>query len=140
MNSFPKYYTNDCSSRAIVRIAEKEGYADVNKETFDAHIMLLNKKYDGNYQDQASVDMVQCVCARFGWAIDIVVRITNANGDVTVDRYLSPHRGKHWSPMHVLGLEYNNATGSGHYEPCNRQALIDTKRVKDNGFAWAYLR
>lgn len=132
-------YTNDCSTCAIAKIAAHTGYTGVNKRVLDLNIMSMNRKFGDDVNAQASVDMVHNLCGKFGWAIDIVVRTTHANGSVTMQQFPCPFAAKYWAPLPVIALEYNAATNSGHFEACKRDVYDADYTNTHYGFSWGYL-
>jgi len=137
--SIPEVYSNDCSTRAILKIATREGYGGVNKRILDKYIMIMNKSIGDDYNSQASVDMIQSLCQKFGWEIDIVARIVNNNGTISFHKYPSPSKSMYWKPIAVIALDYNMATNSGHYEACRRDVYDAKETVISHGFSWGYL-
>lgn len=135
-------YTQDCSTRALLKIAQHEGYKFVDKGLLDKYVQALNQHYSfDDINAQASVDIVLAVCDAFGWRVDIVSRVVDGNGKVAIQVHSSTPRVINWRPKSVISLVYDVRYNSGHYEACRSDIVNEANHPKiiAQGFAWAYL-
>jgi hypothetical protein len=133
-------YTQDCSTVAIAKLARKDGYKGVHKNTLDKYMQSINLSVLEDINAQASVDAVQLVCQMFGWAIPIIARVVRMDGTVVIQKYMPVTKGPiYWRSSGAISLVYDTRSNSGHFEACHMGIVNDDGHIIAHGFSWAYI-